>query len=196
MSGILHVADAIGERRNWKTPITPETVELAAAIGRDYLLPHAKAAFAIMGADERVSKAIDVWQSIVRRSEYSECSESAPPSVTRRDLHQWNRRTFPCSEDLDSALNVLTSYGYLRLQEGTGSAGRGKKSPAYSINPIALEDSRRNMDPRTHCTHCTHSDTETDGSECSENSESAPPNLEEDETPSEEPFETPFDEVL
>jgi len=44
------MAAAIGEGANWNTPILPETVQAAVTIGRDYLLPHAKAAFGLMVA--------------------------------------------------------------------------------------------------------------------------------------------------
>src|SRR5262249_36192711 len=137
LAALLHMAAVIVEGGDWRVPVAPETVEAAAAIAKAYLLPHAQAAFGIMGADLRVSKAAGVWGSIVRSSVSSVYSVSAPLSFTRRDLHTMNRRAFPTVEDLDPILNILTDYGYLRFQAGSGQPGRNNKSPSYWVNPIA-----------------------------------------------------------
>ena len=137
LAGVLHVA-AIGEGGDWLTPIDPRTVEAAIALGRDYLLPHAKAAFALMGADEKLEKARRVWESLSKHSEYSECNESAPLRVTRREIHQRNRRQFVSAKDLDPILQVLLDRGYLSALPASGEAGRGHSSPVYLVNPLAL----------------------------------------------------------
>src|SRR5262249_36096069 len=54
IAGILHMAEAVGGQRQWGTPIRGETAAAAIRLGRDYLLPHARAAFGMMGADERL----------------------------------------------------------------------------------------------------------------------------------------------
>jgi replicative DNA helicase len=172
IAGILHVAAAEAENRPWSTPISKETVEAAVTLARDYLLPHAQAAFALMGADARAANARHVWASIARQSESAECSENGVRVVSRRDIHQWNRRRFPNVEELDPVLALLVDRYYLRPVEGAGQAGRGHASPRYQVNPMALA-AFSETDPRTHCSHCTHSDVGTPPSECSENSEYA-----------------------
>jgi hypothetical protein len=138
VAGVFHVAAAIGEGSDWLTPIDHRTVESAIALGRDYLLPHARAAFALMGADEKLEKARHVWESLSKRNEYRECSENAPPRVTRRQIHQCNRRQFVSAKDLDPVLQVLIDRGYLAAIPASGEAGRGHSSPAYFINPLAM----------------------------------------------------------
>jgi hypothetical protein len=156
IAAILHVAEAVGHGRSWDTPISGETALAAIRLGRDYLLPHAKIAFGIMGADERLEKAKAVWENLCRVSEYGEYSESAPPTVSRRDIHQQNRRQFSSVKDLDPVLTLLVDWGYLRPVPGTGDTGRGHASPKYLVNPLALATFRKGG-PRTHCTHRTHS---------------------------------------
>src|SRR5262249_21351685 len=45
IAGILHVTEAVGSGRSWHCPILVGTVRAAVRLGRDYLLPHAQAAF-------------------------------------------------------------------------------------------------------------------------------------------------------
>src|SRR5262249_48248047 len=125
------------------------------------------------GADSRQDDARQVWASICRHSEDTEYSESAPPLISRRDLHQWNRRRFPVAGDLDPVVELLIQYGYLRRGADAGEPGRGHRSPTYHVNPLALAAARKGT-PRTHCTHRTHSGAESRRNECSEDSESAP----------------------
>jgi hypothetical protein len=175
VAAVLHVAGAVGAGKDWHNPVPAATVEAAIRLGRDYLLPHAQAAFALMGADERLEKARSVWCSIVRRfSESCEYSEDAPPSVSRRDLHQWNRRAFPGGVgELDPVLALLVDHDYLRPSpQQAGQPGRGHKSPVYQVNPFALAAEKRAS--RTHCPHRPHSDPPTGPGEASEDSESAP----------------------
>jgi hypothetical protein len=56
IAGLLHMTDLAGAGDAWKSPISEATVERAIVIGL-YLIPHAKAAFAEMGADENIEKA-------------------------------------------------------------------------------------------------------------------------------------------
>jgi hypothetical protein len=151
IAGVLHVATAVGEGRSWRGEVGARTAQAAVRLARDYLLPHALAALALMGADKRAEEARRVWESIRRRCESSEDGESAPPLVSRRDLHQWNRRTFDTVEQLDPVIEVLVDRYHLRPATA-GAPGRGQKSPTYEVNVGALllysEDA-----PRPHCTH-------------------------------------------
>jgi hypothetical protein len=160
LAAILHMADCAGRDTGWGSPVAPETVEAAVSIGKGYLLPHAQAAFGIMGADSRIGKAADVWTSIVRRSVSCVYGVDTPPSFSRRDLHTFNRRAFPTANDLDPAIQLLQDYGYLKFIEWSGRAGKAQKSPRYWINPLALAAAHKNKAPRPHCTHGTHSGEE------------------------------------
>jgi hypothetical protein len=52
IAGLLHMAQHLGEETPWTRPITVDTVARAILVGR-YLIPHARAAYATMGADPR-----------------------------------------------------------------------------------------------------------------------------------------------
>jgi replicative DNA helicase len=158
LSGSLHMANAAGGL--WECEISAHTVSTAVQIGRDYLLPHALAAFNLMGANEVVESARHVWGSICRRCEYREDSENTPPSIiSLRSLHQWNRRRFPSADQLLPVVDVLVKEKYLRPVPGSGEPGKGHKSPEYLVNPrgLALYGDKA---PRTHCTHRAQPDRE------------------------------------
>jgi hypothetical protein len=167
IAAILHVAIAMGENKPWHEPISVATVSAAIRLGRDYLLPHALAAFGLMGADPKVEAARRVWRWIASQSESSESSESLCPSFTRRDIHQGTRRQFRSAEDLDPVLDLLVKYGYIRRDPQSGKSGRGHKSPVFEVNPLALATFKKEGGP-SHCTQRTHSEGETEGSEHSE----------------------------
>jgi hypothetical protein len=156
ISGILHLAATAGGGPD-RAEVDEHTVAAAVRIGRDYLLPHALAAFGLMGADEKLEKARQVWESVCRLCECSEYGENAPPSVSRRDIHQANRRAFPSAEQLDPVLDLLVREGYLRSVDGSGQPGKGHRSPMLLVNPLALAASQQ-TDPCTHRTHWTHSE--------------------------------------
>src|ERR1035438_8437255 len=56
IAGLLHMADLAGADSPWTLPIPLATIERAISLAM-YLIPHAKAAFAEMGADEIIEKA-------------------------------------------------------------------------------------------------------------------------------------------
>jgi hypothetical protein len=156
LAGILHMAE-VAEEGHWNHPVSPETVAAAIQLGRDYFLPHAQAAFSMMGANPKLDTARKVWATIATRVLYSQCSQSAPPSFTRSDAHQWNRRQFPGGvEELDPILDVLERHNLCRPVGGTGQPGRGHRSPEYEVNPAALAAFKKEA-PRTDCADCTDS---------------------------------------
>jgi hypothetical protein len=144
VAGVLHAAEAVSTGQSWSAPVHVATVNAAVELGEEYLLPHALAAFALLGADERLEQARHLWQAVVRNvgSEGSECSECG---VTRRDLHQWvrTRQQYQRAEEIDPVIQVLVDHYYLRPVPGAGAAGRGNASPRYDVNPRALAAARR-----------------------------------------------------
>jgi hypothetical protein len=159
LAGILHIAEAVGRGERWSEIIEQETVSAAIAIGRDYLLPHAIAAFGLMGTDDKIEAAKHLWGWIVKAREDSECSERGAPLFSRRDLHQGNRRRFPKAEDIDPVIELLAKLGYIRPEPESGTPGRGHRSPTFQVNPLALAAAKKDT-PRSHRTHCTHSDAD------------------------------------
>jgi replicative DNA helicase len=106
IAGILHMANLAGVFAPWEIPIPPETIERAIRIGR-YLIPHAKAAFAEMGADAIVEQG----KSILRWIQHGNLD-----SFTRRDLHQALRGKFKRAAELDRPVALLIAQGFIGPQ--------------------------------------------------------------------------------
>jgi hypothetical protein len=49
IAAVLHMAATAGRGQAWQVPIREDTVAAAIRLGKDYLLPHAQAAFGLMG---------------------------------------------------------------------------------------------------------------------------------------------------
>ena len=128
LAAILHMARFAGSTAPWEIPISGETLESAIRIGR-YLIPHAKAAFAEMGADPVIERAKGILRWIEHRMLIS---------FSCRDLHQGMRGTFKRVAELAAPLSLLVDHGFIRLREEPGSSGPGRKtSPTYDVNPRA-----------------------------------------------------------
>src|SRR5262249_42495263 len=105
LAGILHMADEVGKGEGQQVISVP-TVQAAVRLGKNYLLPHAQAAFGLMGADPRVevAHAVLTWLSIEyerRRNESRESGEHGGPTFSRRDIHQGRRKRFRTVDDVD-----------------------------------------------------------------------------------------------
>ncbi len=129
LAGLLHTAEHAASGRPWDTPISGTTMAAAIRVGVEFLIPHAIAAFAEMGADPSVEEARVVLHWLEARD---------VEEITRRDLHQNLRRRFARPDDLDPALRLLVDHGYLRERERPErSESRGRRpSPLYEINPL------------------------------------------------------------
>jgi DNA polymerase-1 len=137
IAGIFHV---VGAGSGWRRPVEARTVEAAIRLGRDYLLPHALAAFHLMGADAKLGPARAVWESIRGKvAHIAYVARGEAPAVSRRDVFTWNRRRFGSVDKLDPVLAALENHYYLR-NEGEGKPGRGNKGPTWLVNPKALAE--------------------------------------------------------
>jgi hypothetical protein len=159
IAAVLHMAGTAADDNQWQAVIPRKTVKAAIALGKFYFLPHARAAFGAMGADEDLENAKVLWASICKNLGNAHGAHSAhiPLRFSRRDAHNWNRRKFKRAEDLDPILTILSERTVLRLVPGSGAKGRGKKSPEYEVNPIAFA-AFWEMGGRPHCAHRAHFD--------------------------------------
>jgi hypothetical protein len=127
LSGLFHVVLCLGARlQPWDREIARDTVERSIRIAETFLIPHAKTAFAIMGADPALDHARHVLRYVLNWD---------GPTLTRRDLHQRLRASFPKPEQLDRPLAILVEHGYLRPAPTAENRPGRKASPTYEINP-------------------------------------------------------------
>lgn len=130
ISGILHMAGHVGTPAPWSIPITIEAVDGAILLARDYLIPHAKAAFAEMGADADIEAARYLLDCIEKKS---------MDKFTKQEIWQGTKGKFQRVIQLDSALSVLIERGYLKAVSSPDRPGPGRKpAPAYLVNPFAI----------------------------------------------------------
>jgi replicative DNA helicase len=128
LAGLMHLGEH-AVREGWNgEPITADTIERAAMLG-DYFAAHALAAFDDMGADHSTRNARHVLAWIER---------TGSRAFTKRELFRAvqssNVRTVA---DLDPALSVLESHGYVRTVDPPARAKSGGRppSPSYLVHP-------------------------------------------------------------
>lgn len=144
IAGILHAAeisDTFSLSVIGITPISAATFKKALSIGR-YLIPHAKAAFAEMGADPEIEAA----RALLRWIESAK--STADSKFSRREAQTANPTKFPKVTDLDPALKLLEAHGYIRAVES-----RRRDSHKFEINPSLWDSEKRKIKrPKTFST--------------------------------------------
>ena len=130
IAGLLHMAKHTNSAMPWNIPIARETVECAIRIG-EYLIPHARAAFACMGADPAVEDAKRVLAWVLRQE---------LRKFSKRDAFNGLRGRFRKVVDLDPVLSALVDRNFIRPMDAEPSPGPGRKrSPEFEVNPQALK---------------------------------------------------------
>jgi hypothetical protein len=153
IAGVLYVAESFETDRPWSEPVNAATVAATIRLARDYLLPHAQAAFGIMGDDPLAEDARRAVRWLQER--FSESCEpvnrvngvgiSHGAVVSRRDLHAnvfGGRRRV---DEVDAVLALLVKLLYLRPESDPPRKGH-KTSPRFEVNPALAEkgDTRSN----------------------------------------------------
>ncbi len=127
IAGNLHLAESASKDEPWKKPVTRDMIERAIEIGR-YLIPHAIAAFALMGADPTVADANHIlnWIKGKNKTEF-----------TKRDLFEGVKGRFKKVANLEPGLDLLVDHEYLRHRViAPQRSGPGRRpSPIYDVNP-------------------------------------------------------------
>ena len=103
LAGLLHVARHPG--RGLELPIQDETVKAAVTLAEAFLVPHAKAAFDLMGTDAELEGARYVGRWI---------TQEEIKSFTRRQCHAAHRARFPKVAQLDPVLALLEDHSWIR----------------------------------------------------------------------------------
>ncbi len=128
IASILHMVENAYRPRPWERPVLAETVHAAITIAC-YLTDHARAAFAMMGADPELTAARHVLAWIAAHG---------GEGFAERDAYNANRGRFKRVDAFRKALAILVEHGYLRretIPRPAGKPGR-KPSPRYAVNPL------------------------------------------------------------
>jgi replicative DNA helicase len=147
IAAILHAADHANDSRWWKKPIPVGTVRRAIEIAR-YLIPHARAAFALMGTDLAVADAEYILRWIGRQP---------GTAFTVRDLFEGTKGRFKKVKNLDPGLDLLEEHGHIRFRPPPEKKGPGRPpSPVFDVNPLS-------QNPQNSQNHMTGTVTDKDG---------------------------------
>jgi hypothetical protein len=136
LSLILHMAATLGAGEGWTDPINPETLDAAIRLGRDYFLPHAQAAFGLMGADGRAKDAARVvgWLAEQLKSETLKVWKGVVV-VSRADIHTAVFGGSRGVDDVSATCRLLIEHGYLRNVAGPWR----RDSQTFEVNPQLAE---------------------------------------------------------
>jgi hypothetical protein len=139
LAGQLHVGDYIerhlaDSRDPPSLMITKSAAERACRVGGEYYVPHAVAAYGLMGADPALEHARGVLAWLKEHHDGGKCSKRTIWQGLRRRVRQFQR-----PHELDAPLAVLVERNFLREQPASERRGAGRKSsPLYEINPALL----------------------------------------------------------
>jgi DNA polymerase-1 len=145
IAGILHICFAVSAGESWQQPVSETTVSAAIRLGRDYLLPHALAAFGLMGADFRATTAKRLLRSLLQARDKEGKLISC---FSRRDAQRLLGRHVQSVQEVDLVLELLVRHHFIRPQAMPRREGRGQPaSQLYEINPRARECNAESAPP-------------------------------------------------
>lgn len=133
--GVLHVAGNLNPHAPWSRKlIDADTTKAAVELARDYAVGHARAAFALMSEDAKVTQAKKVLKWVRSRDDRF-------ADFSKRDCFNGCRGTFETVDDLQPVLDLLERHFLLRPMDANRKAGPGRNpSPVYSVNPEAFTE--------------------------------------------------------
>ena len=133
VAGLLHMAEyAYHNSHNSQNAISNENITRAIRLAH-YLIAHAQAAYAEIGADP----AVDAAKTVLRWIE-----KTGARTFTKRDCYQGVKGTLKRADDLDPVLSLLADHGYIKEQDAAERTGPGRKaSPPYEVNPLFFDGS-------------------------------------------------------
>ena len=130
----------------WEIAISQDSVVRAIRLG-EYLIPHARAAYAEMGADPVMAEAKHLLAWITREGKQR---------FTKRDAFEGTKGRFRRVEAMEPGLKLLMEHGFIRQCEPGQRLGPGRKpSPTYEVNPYA--HNARNSQNRIHALYSENS---------------------------------------
>jgi hypothetical protein len=141
IAGVLHVTGLAKEVQNgqtwtdWTKPVGLDSVKSAIRLGKDYLLPHAQAAVALLALDKRANLARRVLKWVVSRPEPQQRCR-----FTERDAYRVLRYEVNQVEDVAPVLTLLERHGLICREPPAERRGPGRSpSPGYLVHPQAAD---------------------------------------------------------
>lgn len=128
IAGVVHIAE-----HGCGGCIAEPTLRGAIEIAR-YLIPHAKAAIGLMGAQDPTNEAADwIVQWLLR---------NGSRQFSKSEVQQAGKNSrFPKADDVDAPLNMLEQRGYIRPLPVEASRPGRPASPVFAVNPGLFSES-------------------------------------------------------
>jgi hypothetical protein len=122
LAGILHLADNARDLEPWAKPIGADSARRGIDLVESYFLPHALAAFDLMGASESVDLARHALRWIQRNGE---------SRFKRSMLHKNMHRRVRDPDEWTAPLKLLAKSNYI-------APTNGSKAREFDVNPAVL----------------------------------------------------------
>ena len=129
IAGLFHCADFASDLMNQHS-IQPETMARAIDLAR-FLTHHAIAVFDLMGADENMEAARDLWRSIAK---------ARRETFTARDAWHPLRGKYRRIEDVAGGFDILIERNYISEPHQADFRQPGRPSRLFHVNPLIAED--------------------------------------------------------
>jgi hypothetical protein len=130
IAALLHLSQLAGHPEPWRTPVTAEAMDAAIAVAREFLIPHALAAFSLIGGGSESDLADEILAWIRRHGH---------ARFTKRELHRHMRRQVHDPREWDAPLALLASNGWIR-ELASEPGKKGRPSEEYEANPATLAE--------------------------------------------------------
>jgi hypothetical protein len=139
------IADAQGnvpdaeQRKAASTRVSAKNVKNAIRLAKEYLLPHALAAFEMMAESQYAGKARRVLEWLGKPSNnFVDCVDGSH-RVSQRSIHVYLGSRH-LSDEIGEVVRILVSHGYLRRMPEEPKKGAGRPpSPVFEIHPSVFE---------------------------------------------------------
>jgi hypothetical protein len=135
IAGVMQMIETVGAGEQLIPTVPADIARRAVRLG-EYYLGHARAAFGLMGADQRIQDARRAVRWLGGHFRDFVKTEKGTPFLTKRDLHVGVWGGSRTVEEVEPVIDLLNKHGYLRPVPTSTRKGPGRHpSPRYEVNP-------------------------------------------------------------